>query len=59
MSEVNQENRDKKYNDWARRNPAIVSIVFPLLAAVYFFQEYTAELDEVRYIVGGVLSFGL
>lgn len=58
MSEVNQENRDKKYNDWARRNPAIVSIVFPLLAAVYFFQEYTAELDEVRYIVGGVLSFG-
>ncbi len=58
MSEVDQEIRDKRYNEWARRNPAIVSIVFPLLAAVYFFQEYTTELDEVRYIVGGVLSFG-
>lgn len=58
MNEVNQELRDKKYNDWARRNPAIVSIVFPLLAAVYFFQEYTAELNNVRYVVGIVLSFG-
>ena len=58
MSEVNQENRDRKYNEWARRNPAIVSIVFPLLAAVYFFQEYTAELNNVRYVVGVVLSFG-
>lgn len=58
MSNVNQDLRDEKYNKWARRNPAIVSIVFPLLAAVYFFQEYTAELDNVRYIVGGVLSFG-
>lgn len=58
MSEFSQENRDKKYNDWARRNPAIVSIVFPLLVAVYFFQEYTAELNTVRYLVGVVLSFG-
>ena len=58
MSEVNQENRDRKYNEWARRNPAIVSIVFPLLVAIYFFQEYTAELNNVRYVVGVVLSFG-
>lgn len=58
MSEVNQENRDRKYNEWARRNPAIVSIVFPLLATVYFFQKYTAELNNVRYVVGVVLSFG-
>ena len=58
MSEVNQEKRDQKYNVWARRNPAIVSIVFPLLIAVYLFQEYTAELSSVRYIVGVVLSFG-
>ena len=58
MSEVNQENRDKKYNEWARRNPAIISIVFPLLVAVYFFQEYYDELSDVRYIVGAILSFG-
>lgn len=58
MSEFSQEKRDKKYNDWARRNPAIVSIVFPLLVAVYFFQENTAELNTVRYLVGVVLSFG-
>lgn len=58
MSEINQELRDRKYNEWARRNPAIVSIVFPLLAAFYFFQEYTAELNDVRYVVGVVLSFG-
>lgn len=58
MSEVNQELRDRKYNDWARRNPAIVSIVFPLLVVLYFFQEYTAELSSVRYIVGVILSFG-
>ena len=58
MSEINQETRDRKYNKWARRNPAIVSIVFPLLAAVYFFQEYTSELSNVRYIVGVVISFG-
>ena len=58
MNEVNQEHRDAKYNNWARRNPAVVSIVFPLLIAVYFFQEYTAELSSVRYIVGVILSFG-
>lgn len=58
MNEVNQELRDRKYNDWARRNPAIVSIVFPLLVVLYFFQEYTAELSSVRYIVGIILSFG-
>ena len=58
MSEINQENRDKKYNEWARRNPAIISIVFPLLVAVYFFQEYYDELSDVRYIVGAILSFG-
>lgn len=58
MSEVDQEHRDAKYNNWARRNPAVVSIVFPLLIAVYFFQEYTAELSSVRYVVGVILSFG-
>ena len=58
MSEINQEKRDQKYNVWARRNPAIVSIVFPLLIAVYLFQKYTTELSNVRYIVGVVLSFG-
>ena len=58
MSEVNQEHRDAKYNNWARRNPAVVSIVFPLLIAVYFFQKYTTELSSVRYIVGVGLSFG-
>ncbi len=58
MSEVNQERRDAKYNNWARRNPAVVSLVFPLLIAVYFFQEYTAEISSVRYIVRVILSFG-
>lgn len=58
MSEINQENRDRKYNEWARRNPAIVSIVFPLLVAVYFFQKNSVELSDVRYIVGAILSFG-
>lgn len=58
MSEVNQDNRDKKYNEWARRNPAIVSIVFPLLVSVYLYQENTLELNNVRYIVGVFLSFG-
>lgn len=58
MSEINQELRDKKYNELARRNPAIVSIVFPLLVALYFYQENTAELDKVRYVVGILFSFG-
>lgn len=58
MSNINQENRDRKYNEWARRNPAIVSIVFPLLVAVYFFQKNSVELSDVRYIVGAILSFG-
>lgn len=58
MSEVNQEYRDRKYNEWARRNPAIISIVFPLLFVIYFYQEHTAELSNVRYIVGVALSFG-
>lgn len=58
MNDMNQEQRDSKYNDWARRNPAIVSIVFPLLVTIFFFQEYTAELSNVRYIVGVILSFG-
>lgn len=58
MNDMNQELRDRKYNDWARRNPAIVSIVFPLLVTIYFFQEYTEDLNSVRYIVGVILSFG-
>lgn len=58
MSEYSQADLDKKYNEWARRNPAIISIVFPLLVAVYFFQEYTEELSNIRYLVGVVLSFG-
>lgn len=58
MSEINQELRDRKYNEWARRNPAIVSIVFPLLMVVFFFQKNTTELSNIRYIVGVVLSFG-
>lgn len=58
MNEIDQEKRDKKYNEWARRNPAIVSMVFPLLVSVYFFQKYTNELSSVRYIVEVVISFG-
>lgn len=58
MSEINQEFRDKKYNEWARRNPAIVSIVFPLIVVIYFYQKNTEELSSIRYLVGVVLSFG-
>ena len=58
MNGINQENRDRKYNEWARRNPAIVSIVFPLLVAVFLFQKYTVELSDVKYVVGALLSFG-
>ncbi len=58
MSEINQEFRDKKYNEWARRNPAIVSIVFPLIVVIYFYQNNTEELSSIRYLVGVVLSFG-
>lgn len=57
MSKINQKERDRKYNNWARRNPAIISIVFPLLVSVYFFQNYTSELSNTRYIVGVILSF--
>ena len=37
MAEIDQEERDKKYNKWARYYPAIVNLVFPLIVIVYAF----------------------
>ena len=37
MADFDQEKRDKKYNLWARKYPAFVSLVFPLLGVIYVF----------------------
>lgn len=58
MSTKNQEKRDLKYNEWARKYPAVISMMFPLLISVFLYQKYTEDLNTVRYIVGVIISFG-
>lgn len=44
MTEINQEKRDRKYNNWARYYPAIVNLTFPLVLVAYLF----FDMDVVK-----------
>ena len=48
MTEIDQEKRDKKYNQWARHYPAIVNLVFPLIVIVYAFFDKINVPNDLR-----------
>ena len=51
MAEIDQEKRDKKYNQWARYYPAIVNLVFPLVVIVFaFFDKVHVEGNLVKTV---------
>lgn len=65
MADFDQEKRDKKYNLWARKYPAFVSLVFPLLGVIYVFFGGVKDikgLDEaysdIEVILKVLLVFG-
>lgn len=65
MADFNQEKRDKKYNLWARKYPAFVSIVFPLLGVVYVFFGGVKDIEgldeaysDIEVILKVLLVFG-
>ena len=65
MTEIDQEKRDKKYNQWARHYPAIVNLVFPLIVIVYaFFDKINVSNDlamtvsRIELITKIILVFG-
>ena len=49
-------NKDKKYNLWARKYPAIISLVVPLIFFMLIFQEQGKELSDAKYIANLVVS---
>lgn len=59
MADFDQEKRDKKYNLWARKYPAFVSLVFPLLGIIYVFFGGVKDikgLDEAYSDIGVILK---
>ena len=65
MADFDQEKRDKKYNLWARKYPAFVSLVFPLLGVIYVFfgevkdiKELNNAYSDIEVILKVLLVFG-
>lgn len=60
MKELNkfQDARDKRYNDISRKQPAIISLVFPLICCLYFFHKKNEGIETVEYVIEIILSFG-
>lgn len=65
MAEIDQEKRDKKYNQWARYYPAIVNLVFPLIVIVYAFfdkikvpNDLEMTVSRIELITKIILVFG-
>lgn len=48
--------RDKKYNLWARKYPAIISLTIPIIFLLLVFQEQAKELSDAKYIVNLIVS---
>lgn len=49
-----QEKRDKKYNLWARKYPAFVSLVFPLLGIIYVFFGGVEGIDGIKKVYSDI-----
>lgn len=65
MADFDQEKRDKKYNLWARKYPAFVSLVFPLLGVIYVFfggikdiNGLNEEYSDIEVVLKVLLVFG-
>lgn len=65
MAEIDQEKRDKRYNQWARYYPAIVNLVFPLIVIVYAFfdkikvpNNIPMTVSRIELITKIILVFG-
>ncbi len=65
MADFDQEKRDKKFNLWARKYPAFVSLVFPLLGAIFVYfgglkdiQGLDKAYSDIGVVLKVVLVFG-
>lgn len=56
IMEINQTERDKKYNSWARRQPAYISLVVPFIFILIYYNENQEKLSDVKYVVSLLLS---
>ncbi|WP_425885945.1 hypothetical protein ACPYIV_05070 [Parabacteroides sp. ASD2025] len=54
--EIDQTERDKRYNFWARRQPAYISLVVPFIFILIYYNENQERLSDVKYVVSLLLS---
>lgn len=54
--EINQTERDKKYNSWARKQPAYISLLVPFVLILIYYNENQEKLSDVKYVVSLLLS---
>lgn len=48
--------RDKKYNLWARKYPAIISLAFPTIYILLTYQKNEVTLSDAKYIANLIIS---
>ena len=58
MNEIDFKERDKKYNLWARKQPAYISLVIPFILIMLFYQEYEQQFSDAKYIFTLIVSIG-
>lgn len=54
--DIDQKERDKKYNLWARKQPTYIALVIPFLLSLAYYHKYSSELSDVKYVVTLLLS---
>lgn len=54
--EINQTERDKKYNFWARKQPVYISLVVPFVLILIYYNDNQNMLSDVKYVVSLLLS---
>jgi len=57
-SNIDAKERDKKYNFWARKQPALISLVIPFLLIIFFFLNNESQISDAKYITNLFLSVG-
>lgn len=58
MDKIDFKERDKKYNLWARKQPAYISLVIPFILILLFYQEHEQQFSDAKYIFTLIISIG-
>lgn len=56
MADIDTKERDKKYNLWARKQPAFISLIIPFILLMMFYNEHEQQLSDAKYIVTLIIS---